>query len=76
MFSPLFVPLALLAAVTLVLTIAKAARLGDLEAEIQRRLHQEEIEHARKMEELEAALERTRHGKSLNLGAREPQRGR
>lgn len=72
MFSPLFVPLALMAAVTLVLTIAKAARLGDLEAEIQRRLHQEEIEHARKMEELEAELERTRHRKSLNLGARDP----
>jgi len=76
MFSPLFVPLALLAAVTLVLTIAKAARLGDLEAEIQRRLYQEEIEHARKMEELEAELERTRHGKSLTLGACDPQRGR
>jgi hypothetical protein len=76
MFSPLFVPLALLAAVTLVLTIAKAARLGDLEAEIQRRLHQEEIEHACKVEELETELERTRHGKPLTLGARDPQRGR
>jgi hypothetical protein len=63
MFSPLFLPLALLAALTLVLTIAKAARLRDLEAEIQRRLQQEEIEHARKMEELEAELERIRYGK-------------
>lgn len=76
MSSPLIVPLALFAAVTLVLTIHKAAKIRDLEAEIQRRLRQEEIEHQRKMKELEAALERTKQRKSLRLGARDPQQER
>jgi hypothetical protein len=40
------------------------------------RLRQEEIEHQRKMKELEAALERTKQWKSLSLGARDPQQER
>ena len=59
MSSPLIVPLALFAALAFVLTIHKAARIQNIEAEIRRRLHQEEKEHGRKMRELEVELERT-----------------
>ena len=73
MSSPLIVPLALFAAVTFVLTIHKAARIRDIEAEIRRRLHEEEREHRRKMGELEVELERTKQDRSKSLGAMDPQ---
>jgi hypothetical protein len=67
MLSPLFMPLALFATAALLLTILKAARLRDLEAEIRRRVQQEEMMHQRTMKELETELERTKEWKSLNL---------
>ena len=73
MSSPLIVPLALSAAVTFVLTIHKAARIRDIEAEIRRRVHQEEKKHGRKMRELEVELERTEQKRLSSLGALDPQ---
>jgi DNA-directed RNA polymerase specialized sigma subunit len=69
MSSPLVVPLALFAALTLILTIYKAAKIRDIEVEIRRRMHQEEKEHRRNMQELEVELERTEQARSISLGA-------
>jgi hypothetical protein len=74
MSSPLFIPLALFAAATLVLTVRKAARVRDIEEEIRRRLHNEETNHRCKMAELEAELERAKQGKSSSLRALDPQK--
>ena len=60
MSSPLIIPLAIFAALILVLTIRKAVRLRAIEAEVQRRLCQEEAEHGCRMRELEVELERTK----------------
>ena len=74
MSSPLIVPLVLFAVLTFVLTIHKAARIRDIEAEIRRRVRQEEKEHGRKMRELEVELERTEQERLSNLGALDPQK--
>ena len=74
MSSPLIVPLALFAALAFVLTIHKAARIRDIEAEIRRRVHQEEKEHGRKMKELEVELERAEQKRLSSLGALDPQK--
>ena len=74
--SPLIVPLALFAVVTFVLTILKAARIREIEAEIRRRLHQEGTEHQRMMNRLEADLRRTKRRESSGLGALDPQNER
>ena len=73
MSSPLIVPLALFAAVTFVLTIHKAARIRDIEAEVRRRLHHEETEHQHMMNRLEADLRRIKQRESSSLGAFGPQ---
>ena len=73
MSSPLIVPLALVAGGIFVLTILKAARIRDIEAEIRRRVYQEEKEHGRKMRELEADLQRIKQRDSSSLGALDPQ---
>jgi len=73
MSSPLIVPLALFAGGIFVLTIHKAARIRDIEAEIRRRLCQEETEHGRKMRELEVERERTKQARLSNLGMLDPQ---
>ena len=72
--SSLPIPLLLFAAVALILTLLKAARIRDIEEEIRRRLHQEETNHRRKMAELEAELERAKQGKSSSLRALDPQK--
>jgi len=76
MSSPLIVPLALFAAVTFVLTILKAARIRNIEAEIRRRLHHEETEHKHMMNRLEADLQRIKQRKSSSLGTLAPQNER
>jgi hypothetical protein len=73
MSSPLIVPLALFAAVILLLTLIKATRIRNIEAEIRRRLHQEEKEHWRKMGELEVELGRTKQERLSNMGVLDPQ---
>ena len=49
MSSPLIIPLAVLALLILVLTIQKAVRMRAIEAEVRRRLCQEEAEHGCRM---------------------------
>jgi hypothetical protein len=71
--SSLPIPLLLFAAVALIFTLLKAARLRDVEEEIRRRLHHEETEHQRLMNQLEAEMQRVKQSKSSSLGALGPQ---
>ena len=62
MESPLIIPLAVFAMVALLVAIAKLAKIRDKEMEVQQRLHLEQMEHQRKMQELERELERVKKG--------------
>jgi hypothetical protein len=58
MHSPLIIPLSVFAMVVLIVAIVKLTKLRDKEMEVQQRLHLEQLEHQRKMQELQLELER------------------
>lgn len=58
MESPLIIPLAVFAMVVLIVAITQLAKIRDAEMDVQQRLHQEELEHQRKMRELDLELQR------------------
>lgn len=60
MNSPVIIPLAVFAMVALIVAITKMAKTRDRELEVQQRLHLEQLEHQRKMKELEVELERVK----------------
>jgi hypothetical protein len=62
MESPLIIPLAVFAMVVLIVAIVKLAKIRDRELEVQQKLHLEQMEHQRKMQELELQLARLRKG--------------
>ncbi len=62
MESPLIIPLAIFAMVVLIVAIAKLAKIRDVELQVQQKLHLEQMEHQRKMQELELELERVKKG--------------
>ena len=62
MDSPVIIPLAAFAMVVLIVAIVKLAKTRDREIEVQQRLHLEQLEHQRKMQELERELERVKKG--------------
>jgi ADP-ribosylglycohydrolase len=62
MWSPFVIPLAVFAMVILIVAIVRLAKIRDKEIEVQQRLHQEQLEHQRKMQELELELTRLRKG--------------
>lgn len=62
MDSPVIIPLAVFAMVALIVAITKMAKVRDRELEVQQRLHLEQLEHQRKMKELELELERIKQG--------------
>ncbi|MCJ7502538.1 MAG: hypothetical protein MUP80_05700 [Acidobacteriia bacterium] len=62
MESPLIIPLAVFAMVVLIVAIVKLAKIRDRELEVQQKLHLEQMEHQRKMQELELELARLRKG--------------
>ena len=62
MDSPVIIPLAVFAMVALIVAITKMAKVRDRELEVQQRLHLEQLEHQRKMKELELELERVKQG--------------
>jgi len=62
MDSPAIIPLAVFAMVVLIVAIVKLAKTRDREIEVQQRLHLEQLEHQRKMQELERELERVKKG--------------
>jgi len=63
MESPLIIPLGVFAMVVLIVAITKMAKIRDREIEVHQRLHLEQLEHQRKMKELELDLERVKQGK-------------
>lgn len=62
MDSPLIIPLAAFAMVVLIVAITQLVKIRDKEMEAHRRLHVEELEHQRKMKELDLELERIKQG--------------
>jgi Tfp pilus assembly protein PilN len=60
--SPTVVPLAAFAAVVLIVALVKFTRLRDKEIAVQQQMHAAQLEHQRKMAELQAELERVKQG--------------
>jgi hypothetical protein len=60
MDTPLLVPLGAFVTVVLIVAIVTLTKLRDKEMDIRQGLHLEELEHRRKMKELEDQLERVR----------------
>ncbi|MGA3327923.1 MAG: hypothetical protein ABSF45_25975 [Terriglobia bacterium] len=60
--SPFLVPLSVFAMVVLIVAIAEVTRVRDRELDVHQKLHALEMEHQRKMRELELALERIKQG--------------
>ena len=62
MFSPFIIPLASFAMVVLIVAITQMVKIRDKEMEVQQKLHLEQLEHQRKMQELEIELQRVKGG--------------
>jgi len=60
--SPFLVPLAVFAMVVLIVAIAEVTKVRNRELDVHQKLHALEMEHQRKMRELELALERIKQG--------------
>jgi hypothetical protein len=61
--SPFVIPLGVFAMVVLIVAITQIVKIRDKEMEVHRKLHLDEMEHQRKMRELELELERIKQGK-------------
>lgn len=62
MDSPFIVPLGIFLMVVLIVAITSLMKIRDRELDVHQRLHLEEMEHQRKMRELELELERVKRG--------------
>jgi hypothetical protein len=62
MDSPLIIPLAVFAMVVLLVAIINVMKIRDIETDVRLRLHQEEMEHRRKMQELDQRLAQLKQG--------------
>ena len=60
--SPLLIPLAAFAMVALIVAITQTAKIRDKELAVHQKLYLEEMEHQRKIRELELELERIKQG--------------
>jgi hypothetical protein len=63
MDSPVIIPLAAFAVVVIIVAIVHLMKIRDLEIDSHQRLRIEEMEHQRKMRELDLELDRVRQGK-------------
>ncbi len=61
--SPFVVPLGVFAMVVLIVAITHLVKIREKEMEVHQKLHVEEMEHQRRMRELELELERIKQGK-------------
>jgi len=61
--SPFLIPLGVLAMVVLIVAITQLVKLREKEMEVQQKLHLEEMDHQRRMRELELELERIKQVK-------------
>ena len=62
MAEPFIIPLGFFAMVALIVAIVNMMKIRDLETDVRLRLYQEELEHKRKMQELEQKLAEVRQG--------------
>jgi len=62
MDSPIIIPLAAFALVVVIVAIVNLMKIRDLEIDSYQRLRSEEMEHQRKMRELDLELERVKRG--------------
>ncbi|HLY61290.1 MAG TPA: hypothetical protein VKV95_11115 [Terriglobia bacterium] len=62
MDTPFIIPLAFFAMVALIVAIVEVAKIRELEMEVRMRLHQEEMEHRRKVQELDQRLAQLKQG--------------
>lgn len=62
MESPFIIPLACFVMVVLIVAVVNVAKMRDMELDVHGRLRNEEMEHQRKMKELEIELARVRQG--------------
>ncbi len=69
MDTGLLVPIGAFAAVVLIVAIISLTKMRDKEMEVQQGLHLEELEHQRKMKELNLELERVRQGSQADVEA-------
>ena len=60
--SPFLIPLAVFAMVVLIVAITQVACLRNTEIDVHQKLHAAEMEHQRRMRELELELERIKQG--------------
>jgi hypothetical protein len=60
MHSPFIIPLAVFATVVIIVAIAKLAKIRDKEMEVHQQLHLEQLEHQRRMQELQQELDQVR----------------
>jgi Tfp pilus assembly protein PilN len=58
--SPTFIPMAIFVMVILIVAIVHVTKLRDKEMAVQQQLHAAQLEHQRKMQELQAELERVK----------------
>jgi hypothetical protein len=63
MDSPIIIPLAAFALVAIIVAIVHLMKIRDIEIDSHQRLRIEEMEHQRKMRELDLELERVRQGR-------------
>lgn len=62
MFSPFIIPLACFVMVVLIVAITQLMKIRDKEMQIQQKLRLEQLEHQRKMQELELELQQLKQG--------------
>jgi hypothetical protein len=62
MESPFIIPLACFVMVVLIVAVVNVAKMRDMELDVHGRLRNEEMEHQRKMKELEIELAKVRQG--------------
>jgi hypothetical protein len=61
--SAFFVPVGVFALVVLLVAIIQVLRIWDIEVEVHQKLHAREMEHQRKMRELDLEIERIKQGR-------------
>ena len=62
MDEPFIIPLGFFIMVALIVAITNVMKIRDLETDVRLRMYQEELEHKRKMQELEQKLAEVRQG--------------
>jgi hypothetical protein len=60
--SPLLIPLAVFAMVVLIVALTHLAQIRNLEIDVHQKLHVQEMEHQRRMKELDLELQRIKQG--------------